>query len=1169
MAEGAPDNYLIYAATDQTGVLWLGSRSGLASFDGVAVHGYTTRTHPALPSDAVIRCLADAQNRVWLGTDRGLAMLDAWRRMQRVWLPDKLRGLPVTQLIEAAGVGIVARIGQRGSGRWYSLAYATLRWRPEPWMDAQSVGLDHVVRYDSTRVLLCSQRRMHLVDIVQRRVELDLPLKHTACCRGANGDIWAAASDAPALHRVSVAKSGVQQSFRGLTDGSGVPFAGTTLWMAAAPDSSVFLATRAKGLYRFQPSSGRIEHFTHDPFNRQSLADNRLGGLMLANHLLVVLTTAGANYADLSSAAVAYKPHFVTTDGQRIEEPVRGMTEDSAGLLWISTATHFLRLNAHGTATVLLSYSGDERSEHFGGPAMAVDGRIWVPVRGKGIAVFGKDQKPKQWLRKPTLPTSRIRFLKNIDGGWLAAGTESKGLFRIRTSDGWVDTFAAHPLLRRIHPKRVIDVLPEGDSVWWIATSTRGAAWRYDFKKRTLVALRPANGLLSERVYGLARDSAGALYVATFGGLSVYLRDGGVRQHSISSGLLHNRIDALVTDAHGRVWATNHRVLLRFDTGGVRWRRLDERNGLPGAAFSIVHPIQRRDGHILFGTDRGLLTVPPDAQESEEAAAPVIHLFQEHDSGEEPLESTGELSLTHRNAGLTFHYRVAGITAASRTLFRYRMDGLDDAWSMPAETRSVTYNLKPGNYRFRVEASSDGRTWSSASSPAIQVLKPWWARTPAVMAWIALGAAGMYAVVRARVTSVQRRARMRQELADAREASLQQQLELQRVISYFATTIGAKTTVDEILWDVTRHCIAQLGFEDCVIYLLDHTDGMLHQHAAWGPKTTEDARIVNPLTIAVGQGITGAVAESGKPVIVADTASDARYIVDDARRGSELAVPLLASSGAVMGVIDSEHSRTHFYTEQHLLILSTIAALCADKIEKLLAEQRARAKEVEVLTISKDLAHSQLTALRSQMNPHFLFNSLNAIQECVVTGEMDAAYDYLSRFSRLLRLVLRHSEHDFISLGEEVEVTELYLSLEALRLRHQFSYDILIDPSLDVDDVRVPSLLLQPFVENAVWHGLMRKDGEKTLRIAFREDDEALVCVVEDNGVGRAEAARIRAKRLAGTNQESVGTRLSRQKLELLQSRYGIAAQLVVEDLYDVNGNPAGTRVTVTIPAIT
>ena len=1168
IAEGAPDNHFIHAATDHTGLLWVGSRSGLASFDGIDVQRYTTRSHPELPSDAVTKCVVDKHNNIWLATDRGLAVLDARRRMHRVWLPSRLRGKSITQLFWIESVGILVRVGPRGVNGWYTLSTRTLRWRREHWLDAIGSDLGHAVRYDNNRILLCKPERLRLVDISLRRVLHDIRLRHTACCRGADGGIWAAAAHTAGLYRISM-DGGVRQSFLPLTDGAGAPLNGVTLWMSSAADSSLFLSTRAKGLYRYFPSSGRLRHYTHDPFNPRSISDNRMSGPLLCDNggLLVVLTTSGADYASLSGTALSYAPYFLTADGRRIEEPVHGIAEDSSGALWISTATHFLRIDARGAVRSLLSYPGDERSDYFGEPAVAADGRIWVPVRGEGIAVFSAKGELLRWLRKPLLPTVRVRFLKPVGGGWIAAGTETKGIFRIHGTDLRVDTFAGHPLLNRIQPKRVIDVLPEGDSAWWIATSTAGAAWRYDFRHRKLVALRPENGLLSERVYGLGRDSSGALYVATFSGLTVYRRSGRAQQHSIASGLMHDRMEGLVNDSRGRVWATNYRVLLRFDTGGLHYRQLDERAGIPGVAFNVVRPCRRKDGSLVFATERGILTVPPDAQENISSTPPAVHLFREGAGGEVSLHSSSELELPSQAAEITFHFRVAGITSAPRSLFRHRMEGLDDAWSAPTEVRSVTYNLKPGDYRFHVQASADGQSWRGTTSPAIHVPKPWWAQTLSIASWIALGIVGVYAVVRARVHGVKRRARLRQEVAIAREASLQQQLELQQVITYFATTIGAKTSVDEILWDVARHCIAQLGLEDCVIYLVDDADGTLHQRAAWGPKTTEENKIVNPIAIPPGRGITGAAASTGKSILVPDTTVDPRYIVDDARRGSELAIPIISSSGVVMGVIDSEHPRPHFYTDRHLLILSTIAALCADKIEKLQAEQHARAKEVEVLTISKDLAHSQLTALRSQMNPHFLFNSLNAIQECVVTGEVDSAYNYLSRFSRLLRLVLRHSGHDFISLGEEVEVTDLYLSLEALRLRHQFSYDIVVEPSLDADDVRVPSLLLQPFVENAVWHGLMYKEGEKRLRISFREDDDTLICEVEDNGVGRAEAARIRTARLAGKGQESVGTKLSQQKLQLLQSRYGIAARLEIEDLCNQDGSAAGTRVTVTIPA--
>ncbi|MBK8497011.1 MAG: histidine kinase [Chitinophagaceae bacterium] len=216
-------------------------------------------------------------------------------------------------------------------------------------------------------------------------------------------------------------------------------------------------------------------------------------------------------------------------------------------------------------------------------------------------------------------------------------------------------------------------------------------------------------------------------------------------------------------------------------------------------------------------------------------------------------------------------------------------------------------------------------------------------------------------------------------------------------------------------------------------------------------------------------------------------------------------------------------------------------------------------------SIKQQLAELEAKAIRAQMNPHFIFNSLNAIQETIITEKVDAAYDYLSRFSKLLRMVLDHSEKNFISLNSELETIRLYLSLEALRFSQSFTYSVALNEDLDKDDIFVPSLLLQPFVENAIWHGLSNKDGEKKLLLQFEEKEGNLVCIILDNGVGREKAAEIKMNKLGAGRFESKGTKLALQRIEILNRERPGSAKIETVDLYDEAGNAAGTKVIVTL----
>ncbi|HUC82799.1 MAG TPA: hypothetical protein VMR70_17955, partial [Flavisolibacter sp.] len=151
-------------------------------------------------------------------------------------------------------------------------------------------------------------------------------------------------------------------------------------------------------------------------------------------------------------------------------------------------------------------------------------------------------------------------------------------------------------------------------------------------------------------------------------------------------------------------------------------------------------------------------------------------------------------------------------------------------------------------------------------------------------------------------------------------------------------------------------------------------------------------------------------------------------------------------------------------------------------------------------------------------------------------------------------------------LADELNMLQLYLELESLRFRQSFHYTIQTDPSIDAESLLVPPLLLQPFIENALWHGLMLKEGEKQLQITVSKEGEQLLCVIEDNGIGRKKAAEIKAQKIGAAHFESKGLKLSQQRIELLKAEGGNGF-VKIEDLYE-NELASGTRVAVYLPLI-
>jgi ligand-binding sensor domain-containing protein len=241
-----------------------------------------------------------------------------------------------------------------------------------------------------------------------------------------------------------------------------------------------------------------------------------------------------------------------------------------------------------------------------------------------------------------------------------------------------------------------------------------------------------------------------------------------------------------------------------------------------------------------------------------------------------------------------------------------------------------------------------------------------------------------------------------------------------------------------------------------------------------------------------------------------------------------------------------------------------VTALVAVLIILLFRRRVASIKAKSV--IRQQMAELEAKALRAQMNPHFIFNCLNAIQELIVTENHTASYQYLSKFSKLLRLVLNNSEKNFIPLSSEIEMNQLYLELESLRFKQSFHYSIQVDEQTDPESTLFPSLLLQPFIENAIWHGLMHKEGEKKLAVSFSTAGQMLSCVIEDNGIGRARAAQIKSQKLGAHHFVSKGTELAQQRVEILKQTGLATASIETKDIVNAAGDVSGTRVEISIP---
>jgi hypothetical protein len=240
-----------------------------------------------------------------------------------------------------------------------------------------------------------------------------------------------------------------------------------------------------------------------------------------------------------------------------------------------------------------------------------------------------------------------------------------------------------------------------------------------------------------------------------------------------------------------------------------------------------------------------------------------------------------------------------------------------------------------------------------------------------------------------------------------------------------------------------------------------------------------------------------------------------------------------------------------------LLVVQLIYMIYKNKINQI------REKEAIRIQYTKELAEVEMKALRAQINPHFLFNSLNSINNFILRNDTKLASRYLVKFSQLVRNILNNSSATFINLEEELQTIELYMIIEGMRFSNQFSYQIVLSPEIQPGSIRIPSLLLQPYVENAIWHGLLHKDGEKNIVISVKRNDQQYICIeIEDNGVGREKARQLESKT---KKHKSFGMALGESRLRLMNLGSTPQSSVEVVDLHNVDGEATGTKIIITL----
>lgn len=263
---------------------------------------------------------------------------------------------------------------------------------------------------------------------------------------------------------------------------------------------------------------------------------------------------------------------------------------------------------------------------------------------------------------------------------------------------------------------------------------------------------------------------------------------------------------------------------------------------------------------------------------------------------------------------------------------------------------------------------------------------------------------------------------------------------------------------------------------------------------------------------------------------------------------------------------EADPSRAHIIIKIVLMVFVSLAVLFVLVLLLTRKFKRALEKEREKNRLQRMMFEMEMKVIKAQMNPHFIFNSMNSIQQFILANDTENANTYLVKFARLLRKILESSTDEYISVENEVDILHKYIEMESLRFEHEMNYEIVTDEQLKGSNIKIPQMLIQPFVENAIWHGLRIKKGVKKLNIEFKYLNKRLLyCTIDDNGVGR-NTNKIQEEVVS--KKKSLGISFTHQRLELMRKEWEGEYGFEIIDKLDQQGNSNGTCVKIRIPII-
>jgi ligand-binding sensor domain-containing protein/putative methionine-R-sulfoxide reductase with GAF domain/anti-sigma regulatory factor (Ser/Thr protein kinase) len=811
-----------------------------------------------------------------------------------------------------------------------------------------------------------------------------------------------------------------------------------------------------------------------------------------------------------------------------------------------------------------IPFAGDPDKNKVWSFMQVDDETIWIGCQHGYLLVYNTGTGNTQTLQPPQMEGYTIRCMEKDSKGNILFGLHSGEI--VRWDKKQEKFFACRDTFKIIDP--VINIFIDNTQHCWV--STYEGFKEFDMEKMSftntwLPDKKNTTGIFSQNCRGIEEYNDSTILIGTVhGGLNFFNKRTKTFSHlTTADGLPSNTIYALKKDAAGHIWFTTDYGLYKMNLADKKITPYSIEPGLINSSFKAnkFYPLQDRQWLTFTSTEA--ISFFPNKAEYGENRRPRIEitgfkLFDKSIFIDSVKDAGKPVRLSYKENFFTVEFAALNFSGLQQTNYYYRLTGIDKDWVNSGTKRFANYtDLQPGEYFFEVKADTNG----AITSFKIIITPPFW-KTGWFISIITFSILLLsFLFIRGREKSFKAVAAAKLKVQQLNAEQYKSKLEMELIINYFSSSLIGKTTEDDVLWDVAKNLIGRLGFADCMIYLWNADKTKMIQKAGFGPKGSIEEINKQHFDVLPGQGVVGYVMQTREAVLIPDTSKDNRYRPDEMVRLSEITVPIIYNN-ELIGVIDSEHPEKNFFTSQQQQILTTIAALAADKIKSIEAEQSLRRTNIEMYSMNEQLLKAKLEALQSQMNPHFIFNSLNAIDNLIQTNQKDKATTYLARFAKLIRNVLDSSKNDTVSFQKDYETLELYLQMEQFRSNDKFTYELAAEDELLNSDYKVLPLIVQPFVENAIHHGLLNKLNEdrKLIVSAILENDYIKYTVI-DNGVGRAKAKQL--NEFNKPEHKSYGIDITKERIQLY-NQTGENNNVTITDLFE-NNEPAGTRVEIRV----